>query len=203
MIFTYDSNGALTKDSNRGIKGITYDYGHHPSYINMNQGVKPRSIANDYTPDGQKLSSRHVMFIQNEYGNTKKTTTDLYVDGLMIRKNRGRFWVILGDPLYWGFISSIHSFCVFLQPELDHSEPTPIFAKKYPSLKDDFITFKKELADAPFQGSDLGNGTRKVRMAVASKGKGKSGGAPFFLMTRRRVGAAARHLDFAIMQYVA
>ena len=50
-------------------------------------------------------------------------------------------------------------------------------AKKYPSLKDDFITFKKELADDPFQGSDLGNGTRKVRMAIASKGKGKSGGA--------------------------
>ena len=41
-------------------------------------------------------------------------------------------------------------------------------AKKYPSLKDDFITFKKELADDPFQGSDLGNGTRKVRMAIAS-----------------------------------
>ena len=44
-------------------------------------------------------------------------------------------------------------------------------------MKDDFITFKKELADDPFQGSDLGNGTRKVRMAIASKGKGKSGGA--------------------------
>ena len=50
-------------------------------------------------------------------------------------------------------------------------------AKKYPSLKDDFITFKKELADEPFQGSDLGCGTRKVRMAIVSKGKGKSGGA--------------------------
>ena len=49
-------------------------------------------------------------------------------------------------------------------------------AKKYPSLKDDFITFKKELADEPFQGSDLGCGTRKVRMAIVSKGKGKSGG---------------------------
>lgn len=48
-------------------------------------------------------------------------------------------------------------------------------AKKYPSLKDDFITFKKELADDPFQGSDLGNGTRKVRMAIASKGKARAG----------------------------
>jgi len=50
-------------------------------------------------------------------------------------------------------------------------------AKKYPSLKDDFITFKKELSDEPLQGTDLGGGTRKVRMAIASKGKGKSGGA--------------------------
>jgi len=50
-------------------------------------------------------------------------------------------------------------------------------AKKYQSLTDDFITFKKELEDNPFQGSDLGGGTRKVRMAIASKGKGRSGGA--------------------------
>lgn len=50
-------------------------------------------------------------------------------------------------------------------------------AKKYPSLKDDFIAFKKDLADEPLQGTDLGGGTRKVRMAIASKGKGKSGGA--------------------------
>ena len=34
--YDYDSNGALTRDSNRGINGITYDYGHHPNYINMN-----------------------------------------------------------------------------------------------------------------------------------------------------------------------
>jgi mRNA-degrading endonuclease RelE of RelBE toxin-antitoxin system len=50
-------------------------------------------------------------------------------------------------------------------------------AKKYPSLKDDFVTFKNDLADDPFQGINLGSGTRKVRMAIASKGKGKSGGA--------------------------
>ena len=50
-------------------------------------------------------------------------------------------------------------------------------AKKYPSLMEDFIIFKKELTDAPLQGTDLGGGTRKVRMTIASKGKGKSGGA--------------------------
>ncbi|MBO6187278.1 MAG: addiction module toxin RelE [Prevotella sp.] len=50
-------------------------------------------------------------------------------------------------------------------------------AKKYPSLVEDYITFKQDLRENPFQGSDLGGGIRKVRMAIASKGKGKSGGA--------------------------
>ncbi len=50
-------------------------------------------------------------------------------------------------------------------------------AKKYPSMKDDFRTFKKELADNPMQGTELGHNIRKVRMAIASKGKGKSGGS--------------------------
>ena len=50
-------------------------------------------------------------------------------------------------------------------------------AKKYPSLVNDYDTLKKELCKNPFQGADLGGGTRKVRMAIASKGKGKSGGA--------------------------
>ncbi len=50
-------------------------------------------------------------------------------------------------------------------------------AKKYPSLVNDYDTFKKGLCKNPFQGADLGGGTRKVRMAIASKGKGKSGGA--------------------------
>ena len=50
-------------------------------------------------------------------------------------------------------------------------------AKKYPSLVEDYAELKKDLRDDPFQGTDLGGCTRKVRMAIASKGKGKSGGA--------------------------
>ena len=49
--------------------------------------------------------------------------------------------------------------------------------KKYRSLYDDLEGFKKELLKNPTMGDDLGNQTRKVRMAIASKGKGKSGGA--------------------------
>jgi len=50
------------------------------------------------------------------------------------------------------------------------------YAKKYHSLADDFDHFLKSMRDNPFQGVDLGGGIRKVRLAVASKGKGKSGG---------------------------
>lgn len=50
-------------------------------------------------------------------------------------------------------------------------------AKRFPSLKNDFKTFKEELSADPFQGDDLGHHVRKVRMAIASKGKGKSGGS--------------------------
>lgn len=50
------------------------------------------------------------------------------------------------------------------------------YAKKYRSLANDYAEFLKSLQKDPFQGIDLGNGIRKVRLAVASKGKGKSGG---------------------------
>ena len=50
-------------------------------------------------------------------------------------------------------------------------------SKKYKSLKDDLANLQKELLENPFQGDDLGGGVRKIRMAINSKGKGKSGGA--------------------------
>lgn len=50
-------------------------------------------------------------------------------------------------------------------------------AKKYPSFKEDLKTFRKELLDNPLQGDELSPGIRKIRMAIKSKGKGKSGGA--------------------------
>ena len=46
-----------------------------------------------------------------------------------------------------------------------------------PSFKTDYAEFLESLKKNPHQGDDLGNGVRKVRMPIASKGKGKSGGA--------------------------
>ena len=48
---------------------------------------------------------------------------------------------------------------------------------EYRSLIDDLEIFQKELQENPLQGVDLGSGVRKIRMTIASKGKGKSGGA--------------------------
>ena len=55
--------------------------------------------------------------------------------------------------------------------------------KKYQSLTDDLEDFQKELIKNPLQGSDLGGGVRKIRMAMTSKGKGKSGGARVLTLT--------------------
>lgn len=50
-------------------------------------------------------------------------------------------------------------------------------AKKYKSLPTDYLTLSEELKNNPLRGDDLGGGVRKIRMAITSKGKGKSGGA--------------------------
>ena len=50
-------------------------------------------------------------------------------------------------------------------------------AKKYPSFKKDLEEFCDSLQDNPLQGDELTPGIRKIRMAIKSKGKGKSGGA--------------------------
>jgi hypothetical protein len=50
-------------------------------------------------------------------------------------------------------------------------------AKKYPSLKDDLLELSKTLSRNPQAGTPLGNNAYKVRVAIRSKGKGKSGGA--------------------------
>lgn len=50
-------------------------------------------------------------------------------------------------------------------------------AKKYPSFKEDLVNFGKSLLENPKQGAELAPGIRKIRMAIKSKGKGKSGGA--------------------------
>ena len=49
--------------------------------------------------------------------------------------------------------------------------------KKYASLKPELIELFSKLEENPFLGTPLGNDIYKIRIAIASKNKGKSGGA--------------------------
>ena len=49
--------------------------------------------------------------------------------------------------------------------------------KRYRSIDDDVAGLIDELADQPFTGTNLGGQSYKIRLAITSKGKGKSGGA--------------------------
>jgi mRNA-degrading endonuclease RelE of RelBE toxin-antitoxin system len=48
--------------------------------------------------------------------------------------------------------------------------------KKYASLKQEIKDLSNQLKDNPELGSPLGNNVFKIRLAIASKGKGKRGG---------------------------
>jgi len=50
-------------------------------------------------------------------------------------------------------------------------------SKKYPSLKTEFIHLVNSLKEKPDEGEALGKECYKIRLSIASKGKGKSGGA--------------------------
>ena len=65
----------------------------------------------------------------------------------------------------------------------DFKSSLKVLCKHYKSMKQDFSDFLEDLEKNPFQGSELGKGLRKIRMAITSKEKGKSGGARIITIT--------------------
>jgi mRNA-degrading endonuclease RelE of RelBE toxin-antitoxin system len=57
-------------------------------------------------------------------------------------------------------------------------------AKKHRSLKTDLFPIIQELAENPKLGTPLGKNCYKIRFAISSKGKGKSGGARLITYVR-------------------
>ncbi len=49
--------------------------------------------------------------------------------------------------------------------------------KKYPSLKKEIEILSNQLKENPLTGTPLGKNCFKIKLGIASKGKGKSGGA--------------------------
>lgn len=50
-------------------------------------------------------------------------------------------------------------------------------SKRYPSVKTEFANLIASLEAEPQQGTSIGKNCYKIRFAIASKGKGKRGGA--------------------------
>jgi hypothetical protein len=57
-------------------------------------------------------------------------------------------------------------------------------SKKYKSLKSDLKPLVESLVETPEQGVPLGKDCYKIRLAISSKGKGKSSGARIITLVR-------------------
>lgn len=56
--------------------------------------------------------------------------------------------------------------------------------RKYPSLKSEYTNLVQQLKQNAMIGTPLPSGCFKIRLAIASKGKGKSGGARLITCVR-------------------
>ena len=64
----------------------------------------------------------------------------------------------------------------------DFAKEAKRLSKKYPSFKQDYKDFLESIKENPLQGDEITKDIRKIRMAIKSKGKGKSGGARVITM---------------------
>jgi mRNA-degrading endonuclease RelE of RelBE toxin-antitoxin system len=62
-------------------------------------------------------------------------------------------------------------------PARSFERDAKILLKKYRSLRNELAKLGEELAKNPTLGTPLGQDCYKIRLAISSKGKGKSGGA--------------------------
>ena len=67
------------------------------------------------------------------------------------------------------------NFEILTTPRFERSFKT--LMKRHRSLKSDLCQLISSLEQDPLQGDELCPGVRKLRMAIKSKGRGKSGGA--------------------------
>lgn len=61
--------------------------------------------------------------------------------------------------------------------EKSFTKPAKRLARRYPSFPKDLLSVVEHLESNPLLGTSLGGNLRKVRLAIRSKSRGKSGGA--------------------------
>ena len=64
-----------------------------------------------------------------------------------------------------------------LQPTRKFLRDAKYLNKKFPSFRSDLASKTADILDNPHEGESIGQSCYKVRMAITSKGKGKSGGS--------------------------
>jgi len=64
-----------------------------------------------------------------------------------------------------------------VRPARSFEKDAKLLLKKYASLKQELANLGRELANNPTLGTPLGKDCYKIRLAIKSKGRGKSGGA--------------------------
>ncbi len=97
--YTYDANGNLTKDSNKGIANITYNLLSLPQVVTFSDGSTIRYM---YSADGTKLKTTHVI-------NGTTTTTDycgnvIYENGTAKRLLNDEGYVDLSNNTYYYYL---------------------------------------------------------------------------------------------------
>ena len=84
--YTYDGNGRLTKDMNRGIWSITYDLCNNPQAITF---TGTNGIEYAYAPDGTRLRTVHK--VSGIGGSATRDTTDYYGNLVLRNGHLGTF----------------------------------------------------------------------------------------------------------------
>ena len=64
-----------------------------------------------------------------------------------------------------------------VRPARNFERDAKALLKKYASLRQELATLGEELQENPTLGTPLGQDCYKIRLAIKSKGKGKSGGS--------------------------
>jgi len=74
-------------------------------------------------------------------------------------------------------VNYLHKMVVEVSYTNEFKRRAKALEKKYHSFQSDYNAFLDEIEKNPTMGTSLGEGVYKCRMAITSKGKGKSGGA--------------------------
>lgn len=78
------------------------------------------------------------------------------------------------------------SYNIIITPPFERD--VKLLLKKYKSLKEDLSFLFESLENEPVQGKSLGKDCYKIRMAISSKGRGKSGGARIITCVKIKAG---------------